>query len=74
MSKRIYKSEELTGKTFNRWTVLGKSDKKTNANKILWKCQCECKTIREIVGTDLKYGKSRSCGCLKKECNVHKDK
>ena len=58
MSKVI----DLTGKKFGEWTVLGRfgSDKRGQA---LWKCQCSCGTIKNIVGSTLRNGASGSCGC-----------
>lgn len=62
MSKVI----DLTGEKFGEWTVLERSgsDKRGQA---LWKCQCSCGTIRNIVGSSLRKGSSKSCGCKKIE-------
>jgi len=57
----------MIGEKFNRWTVLEQAP--SRHNKKYWKCQCECGTIREVCGTDLRNGKSKSCGCYKKEQN-----
>lgn len=58
--------EDLTGKTFGRWTVL---EKDTTSSTIKWICKCSCeqKTIRSVKANDLKSGKSTSCGCKRKE-------
>ena len=58
---------DLTGKRFGRWTVLHLSNNRTNDNKLLWVCQCDCGEIREVKASSLVSGKSSSCGCLHKE-------
>ena len=55
----------LTGKKFNRWTVLKKVESK--GGSVYWLCQCECGTIKEVRGQHLKSGASKSCGCLQRE-------
>ncbi len=56
MRKRL----ELTGKKFGEWEVLEFShiDKKKQS---VWKCKCSCGKIVEVVGYDLKKGKSTKC-------------
>ena len=60
---------DLTGKKFNRWTVLSKATRpKTTQNSgTYWLCQCECGTQRVVWGKSLQDGSSKSCGCLKGE-------
>ena len=36
-------------------------------NKHLWKCVCDCGNEKIVVSDNLSSGKSKSCGCLKKE-------
>lgn len=62
MSKVI----DLTGRTSGEWTVLERagSDKRGQA---LWKCQCSCGTIKNIVGSTLRNKTSNSCGCKRIE-------
>ena len=59
---------DLTGQTFNRWTVdhfVGMNP----AGGSLWECICKCGTRRPLTGNTLthKTHPSKSCGCLKKE-------
>lgn len=60
---------DLTGQKFGLWTVLekGKVKKTSSGTVIYWKCRCDCGTEKEVRGSDLKNGKSTSCGCLRKE-------
>lgn len=55
------KAEDLSGKTFGKWTVIKDLDK-------LWSlCKCECGTTKPVEKCALKSGSSKSCGCFKKE-------
>lgn len=64
------KYEDLTGMHFGKWTVLGLSDNKyispQGHTDLMWVCECSCSkhTIKEIRGSILKSGGSKSCGCL----------
>lgn len=53
--------EDITGKTFGKWIVLGRDKDKTG----YWICQCQCDnhTIKSIRAYTLKSGQSTSCGC-----------
>ena len=59
------KFEDLTGQTFGRWTVLSRAPNR--GTRAAWTCKCQCGTIRDVLGCHLKSGKSKSCGCLKRE-------
>lgn len=52
---------DLTGRTFGKWKVLEKSQKRGSHDYYL--CECECGKIKEVSGYNLKTGKSTSCGC-----------
>lgn len=57
---------DLTNQRFGNLIVLERNGYDNN-KKILWKCQCDCGTIKNIRGNDLKSGKILSCGCFGKE-------
>lgn len=57
---------DITGQKFGRWTALERVVKPNNRNAY-WRCQCECGTIKEVMGKNLRNGRSTSCGCYKKE-------
>jgi len=63
MSKMI----DLKGKKFGRWTVIKKAEKVDRFRKIYWLCRCECGSEKEIAGTSLMQGISKSCGCFRRE-------
>lgn len=56
----------LAGQKYGRWTIvelLGKNEK----NELLIKCICDCGNERTLKLINIKYGSSKSCGCLSKE-------
>lgn len=57
------KANDLTNQIFGKWKVLQKTDKRESGS-IVWLCQCECGTIKEIRGTSLIAGETKSCGCI----------
>lgn len=63
MTHHCFKDE--TGKRYDRWTVLGLSGKKNRC--YYWNCQCDCGNTHAVIGSELRRGSSRSCGCLHKE-------
>lgn len=56
------------GDAFGRLTVIKEIGKKRGA--ILFLCKCECGNEKEITGCDIRTGKVKSCGCLKKEMRI----
>lgn len=50
------------GQKFGKWTVIEAAGHNKD-HRALWKCQCECGTIKNVVGRDLRNGSSKSCGC-----------
>lgn len=66
---RVKVQEDLTNRKFGKWLVLSRSDDLTKYKKPvpMWKCQCECGTIRDVRGYTLRHGMSASCGCVAKQ-------
>ena len=60
------KALDLTGQKFGRLTAIRKTDKRKNKS-IVWECLCDCGKICQIDAGSLKAGRTKSCGCLKKE-------
>lgn len=63
LPKRV---NDLRGQTFGLLTVLEYAGRIGKCRHAYWKVQCSCplKTIKNIVGTTLTNGDSRSRGCL----------
>ena len=58
MSKFI----DLTGKRFNKLTVLKRVP--TDNGVTRWECACDCGNTTIVRGSNLKNGSVKSCGCL----------
>lgn len=57
---------DLKGEKFGKWTVLEQAGFDSRCQH-LWHCQCECGTKSVVTHGSLRNGRSRSCGCLRKE-------
>ena len=56
--------DEIIGKKFGRWTVIGNYRKIGYRKEYLCKCSCEKQTVKYVNYQCLKRGQSQSCGCL----------
>jgi hypothetical protein len=65
------RAEDLTGKTFGRWQVIGQSEKDIRGRST-WKCVCECGTARTVRNDLLTRNISKSCGCLAAEFSAQR--
>lgn len=68
------------GTKFGRLTVLERLEnkivetKKTKTSIPMYLCECDCGNQLEVQGRYLLNGRTKSCGCLKKENFIHKKK
>jgi hypothetical protein len=58
--------DDLIGRQFGRLIVLSRFDS-YRGKKILWNCACDCSNTVVVIGSDLKSGHTKSCGCLRSE-------
>lgn len=59
--------ENLVGKRFGRLVVVSEGSR-SNTGKRRWNCQCDCGNhIDNVLGDSLKRGRTKSCGCFRKE-------
>lgn len=58
--------EDITGRRFGRIVVLEDAGPGYPRNHY-WKVRCDCGTVFEVAGSALRSGRTRSCGCLRKE-------
>ena len=56
----------LTGKSFGKLRVLGKSYDKTEDNRVLWECSCSCGRFVLARTDHLTSGHTTSCGCSRR--------
>jgi len=55
---------EMIGKKFGMLTVVSEFDKNKSGN-VRWLCRCDCGKESIVVGSKLRNGHTKSCGCLK---------
>lgn len=61
-------SYDLTDERFGRLVALHRSIKTPSLNNnIVWTCICDCGNFTDVRSSDLKSGRTKSCGCLHKE-------
>lgn len=63
---------DLTGKKFGRLTAIALSRiaPAPSGTRHFWKCQCDCGKVMEINKFRLTSGKTKSCGCLRREVTI----
>src|SRR5437899_3236677 len=64
MTKQQRIASMKLGSIFGSWTVVKRVANNIH-NQVMWECRCECGKIVSIVGSSLRSGHSRSCGCKK---------
>ena len=68
------KINDISGKLFGRLTVICDSGKRAKSGDVIWSCVCSCGNKKDVVSTNLKHSKTRSCGCLAKELSGERAK
>ena len=63
----VPKPINLKGKRFDRWTVVRLSEKRTKSGARQWHCVCKCGGTGLVSTSELRGGRSRSCGCYNRE-------
>ena len=59
---------KLSGKRFGRLVVIGKGKPPERwKSKKYWSCQCDCGKITNVYEGSLIQGRTKSCGCFRKE-------
>ncbi len=64
-------AEDLTGRQFGELTVLGRAENDRNGNA-RWLCRCSCGRERAVQAAALKSGRTRSCGCKRRDAARNK--
>lgn len=54
----------MIGEKRGRWTIIGEFRK---GRFLYYKCQCDCGTLRDVKANSIHGGRSKSCGCLRRE-------
>lgn len=53
------------GKVYGKLTVIERSPRSPDRIGGRWICRCECGSETSVLGTSLRRGNNRSCGCLR---------
>ncbi len=61
------KFKDLTGKKFGRLYVQSIKGKTRDNKRYIYHCVCDCGNECDVLGELLSSGKTKSCGCLRKE-------
>ena len=61
------KFKDISGKKFGRLTALYKLHNHHDKGHTYWLCACDCGNLVEICLSSLQNGKTKSCGCLRKD-------
>lgn len=59
------KSPDLTGQRFGKLTVLELLDRRSKDYDKIYRCICDCGSIKETIAYSLTSGATKSCGCIK---------
>lgn len=59
--------KNLIGKKFNRLTIIGIAERGSKIKHAKWLCKCDCGKTSICQSSNLKSGRTKSCGCLKLE-------
>ena len=66
----VYVNTNLINKKVNRWTLLDFDHISLSPSlkpRHVWRAQCECGTIKNVLIGSILCGRSKSCGCYYKE-------
>jgi len=60
------RARKLAGR-FGRLVIIRRVDSTPRDHRDFWWCQCDCGQVRNVAGSSLVRGLTRSCGCLNRE-------
>lgn len=64
------KLKDLAGQRFGKLTAIKRYGTDRNGSAT-WLCKCDCGVEKVVSGHDLVWGKTKSCGCLKRKPRTH---
>ncbi|HZK38338.1 MAG TPA: hypothetical protein VFC98_05545 [Clostridia bacterium] len=59
------KLKDITGIRFGKLIVLERSQSNSKSGNAMWVCRCDCGNITVVIGSKLRTGHTKSCGCLR---------
>ena len=64
--KKTRSAAIVAGQRFGRLVALVRVENGVGG-KVRWLCRCDCGTEVEVFASGLRSGRTRSCGCLRRE-------
>ena len=58
---------DLKGQRFGRLVVVERAEPIDGCTNARWRCKCDCGGETFVLGTTLRRGESKSCGCIRAE-------
>lgn len=58
------------GEKYGRLTIIAPTERLSKKRSRYYRCQCECGRVVDVDIRSLKTGNTKSCGCLRKLCNI----
>lgn len=55
---------DISGMKYGRLNVICRAGSTTRAQLATWWCVCDCGTLIERVGSEIRRGRLKSCGCI----------
>jgi hypothetical protein len=59
------KLKDINGIKYGRLTVIRRSQSNSKTGNAMWICECDCGNIVTVIGSKLRSGYTKSCGCLR---------
>lgn len=57
------------GQRFGRLVALERT-RQTKSRNWVWLCACDCGNVKEVTGSDLRNGHTKSCGCYRRDATA----
>lgn len=61
------KAIDLTGQRFGRLIVINKTNQSSSSGSPIYYCRCDCGKYVNVLYCNLRAGKTKSCGCLRRD-------
>lgn len=68
------KIDNLIGKRYGKLTVIERDHENISKSGVKWVCVCDCGKSVSVFASNLKNGRTRSCGCLQSQLTSMRSK
>lgn len=58
---------DMAGVRYGRLVVIERDREKQVTHNLKWRCLCDCGREVTVLGTSLRNGATKSCGCLRRD-------